>query len=83
VIGRPSCSPGPRCAGIDEIDTIFQGLQESQIINGHHRGDRSATPAQQNTLVAECRTVDRIGEFLSLFIARWISLGASPQTASD
>jgi len=33
-------------AGINEIDAIFQGLQEPQVTNGHHRGDRPATPAQ-------------------------------------
>jgi hypothetical protein len=69
-------------AGINEIDTIFQGLQESKVIDGHHRGDRSATPAQQNTLVAECRAVDRIGESLSFFISRWIPHSAPPSTAS-
>jgi hypothetical protein len=53
-----------------------------QVIDWHHRSNGSATSAQQNMLVAECRTVDRIGEFLSLFIAHWISHGASPQTAS-
>jgi hypothetical protein len=37
---------GQGCAGLDEIDTIFQGLQESQVIDGHHRSDRSSTPAQ-------------------------------------
>jgi hypothetical protein len=60
---------GQGCAGVDEIDTIFQCLQESQVIDGHHRGDRSATPAQQDTLVAEGRAVDRIGEPLSFLIA--------------
>jgi hypothetical protein len=60
-------------AGIDEIDTVFQGFQESQVIDGHHRSNRSATSAQQNTFVAECCTVDRIGESVSLLIARWIS----------
>ena len=33
-------------AGIDEINTIFQGFQESQVIERHDRGDRSATSAQ-------------------------------------
>jgi hypothetical protein len=59
--------------GIDEIDTIFQGLQESQVIDGYYRGDRSATSAQQYSLVPECRAVDGIGESFSLLIARWIS----------
>jgi len=69
-------------AGIDEIDTIFQGLQESQVVDRHHRSDRSATSAQQHSLVAECRAVNRIGESLSLLISLWISHGAPPQTAS-
>ena len=33
-------------AGIDEIDAIFQGFQESQVMDGHDSGDRSATSAQ-------------------------------------
>jgi hypothetical protein len=32
-------------AGIDEIDTVFQSLQEPEIIEGYHRGDCSATSA--------------------------------------
>jgi hypothetical protein len=32
-------------AGIDEIDTVFQRLQEPKIIDGDYRGDRSATSA--------------------------------------
>ena len=32
-------------AGLNEIDTIFQGLQESQVIDGHHRSDCSSTSA--------------------------------------
>ncbi len=69
-------------AGIDEIDAVFQGLQQSQVIDGHHRGDRSATSAQQHTLVAEGRAVDRIGEPLPFLISLWIPHGAPPQTAS-
>ena len=33
-------------AGIDEIDTIFQGFQESQVIERYHCGDCPATSAQ-------------------------------------
>jgi hypothetical protein len=66
------------CAGIDEIDTILQSLQESQVVDGHNRGDRSATSAQQNTFVAECRTINGIGKSISLFIARLISHGVPP-----
>jgi hypothetical protein len=60
---------GQGCAGIDEIDAIFQGFQESQVIDGYHRGDCPATSAQEHTFVAECRAVDRIGESLSLLIS--------------
>jgi hypothetical protein len=34
------------CPGIDEIDTIFQGFQEPEVIEWHYRSDCSATPAQ-------------------------------------
>lgn len=33
-------------AGINEIDTVFKGLQESQVVDGHYRSDRPATSAQ-------------------------------------
>ena len=32
-------------AGIDEIDTVFQRLQEPEIIDGYHCSNRSATSA--------------------------------------
>jgi hypothetical protein len=65
------------CAGLNEIDTDLQGLQESQVIDGHHRSDCSATSAQQDTFVAECCSIDGIGEPVSLLIAIWISHGHS------
>jgi hypothetical protein len=68
---------GQGCAGLNEINTVFQGLQESQVIDGHHRSDCSATSAQQDTLVAEGCSIDGIGKPVSLLIALWISHGHS------
>jgi len=80
VIGRPSCLLGQRCAGIDEIDTIFQGSR-SRRSSMAPRGD--ARPRRRNEL-ARCRirTVDRIGES-SRSYCLWISHSAPPQTASS
>jgi hypothetical protein len=72
---------GQGCAGIDEIDTVFQGLQKAEVIDGHHCGDCSATSAQEHTFVAKCRPVDSISESVSLLITRWVSHDTPPQTA--
>ena len=73
---------GQRGSGIDEVDTIFQVFQESQIFNGHHGRDRAATSAQEYTFFSKRRAIDRIGKPLSFLLSLWISHGAPPQTAS-
>jgi hypothetical protein len=45
-LGAMLVSLSQGCAGIDEIDTIFQGFQEPEVIEWHYRSDCSATPAQ-------------------------------------
>jgi len=59
---------GQRCAGIDEIDTIFQGPRSRRS----SMGTTAATARHVGAIElarCECRTVDRIGESLSLLIA--------------